>query len=145
MLIGITMGDPCGIGPEIILKALKFPAIRKIANYVIIGNKGVFDKTARALNNPLKYSTISHISDIDGLKTSVFLLPTGEFKSSLMKQKRATAEGGELSVQCVIKGINLAMNKHIDALVTTPICKEAILLSGYGYPGIRKCSTPFPV
>ena len=48
------MGDPCGIGPEIILKALKFPAIRKIANYVIIGNKGVFDKTAKALNNPLK-------------------------------------------------------------------------------------------
>ena len=86
------------------MKALKFPAIRKIANYVIIGNKGVFDKTAKALNNPLKYSTISHISDIDGLKTSVFLLPTGEFKSSLMKQKRATAEGGELSVQCVIKG-----------------------------------------
>src|SRR3989338_2027522 len=133
LLIGITMGDPCGIGPEIILKALKSPAIRKIARYVIIGNKGVFDKTARALNIPMEYSTISHISDIDGLKTSVFLLPTGEFKPSLMKLKRATAEGGELSVQCVIKGINLAMNKHINALVTAPICKEAILLGGYGY------------
>ena len=64
------MGDPCGIGPEIILKALKSPAIRKIARYVIIGNKGVFDKTARALKIPVEYS-ISHISDIDGLKTSV--------------------------------------------------------------------------
>src|SRR3972149_10892058 len=112
------MGDPCGIGPEIILKALKFPAIRKIANYVIIGNKGVFDKTAKALNIPVEYSTISHISDIESLKTSVFLLPTGEFKPGLMKRKRATAEGGGLSVQCVIKGINLAMNKHINALVT---------------------------
>jgi len=135
LLIGITMGDPCGIGPEIILKALKFPAIRKIANYVIIGNKGVFDKTARALNIPVEYSTISHISDIESLKTSVFLLPTGEFKPGLMKRKRATAEGGGLSVQCVIKGINLAMNKHIDALVTAPICKEAVHLGGYGYPG----------
>ena len=94
LLIGVTMGDPCGIGPEIILKALKSPAIRKLARYVIIGNKGVFDKTARALNIPMEYSSISHISDIDGLKTSIFLLPTGEFKSSLMKQKRATAEGG---------------------------------------------------
>ena len=62
-----------------------------------------------------------------------------------MRLKRATAEGGELSVQCVIKGINLAMNKHIDALVTAPICKEAILLGGYGYPGIQKCSIHFPV
>ncbi|OHB98230.1 MAG: 4-hydroxythreonine-4-phosphate dehydrogenase PdxA [Planctomycetes bacterium RIFCSPLOWO2_12_38_17] len=135
LLIGVTMGDPCGIGPEIILKAIKSPAIRKIASYVIIGNKGVFDKTARALNIPMEYSTISHISDIGGLKTSVFLLPTGEFKSGLMKLKRATAEGGELSVQCVIRGINLAMSGHIDALVTAPICKEAIHLAGYGYPG----------
>ncbi|HHT9105067.1 MAG TPA: 4-hydroxythreonine-4-phosphate dehydrogenase PdxA [Candidatus Wujingus californicus] len=135
LLIGITIGDPCGIGPEIILKAIKSPAIRKIANYVIIGNKGVFDKTAMALNIPMEYSTISHISDIDGLKTSIFLLPTGEFKSSLMRQKRATAEGGEVSVQCVIKGINLAMSGHIDALVTAPICKEATHLAGYGYPG----------
>lgn len=129
------MGDPCGIGPEIVLKAIKSPAIRKIANYVIIGNKGVFDKTARALNIPVEYSTISHISEIGNLKTSVFLLLTGEFKSGLMRQKRATAEGGELSVQCVIKGINLAMSGHIDALVTAPICKEAIHLAGYGYPG----------
>src|SRR3989304_2841211 len=135
LLIGITIGDPCGIGPEIILKALKSPAIRKLARYVIIRNKRQFDKTARALKMTVKYSTISHISDIDGLKTSVFLLPTGEFKLGLMKLKRATAEGGELSVQCVIKGINLAINKHIDALVTAPICKEAIHLGGYGYPG----------
>jgi 4-hydroxythreonine-4-phosphate dehydrogenase len=135
LLIGITMGDPCGIGPEIILKALKSPAIRKIARYVIIGNKEVLGRTARSLNIPVKYSTISHISDVDDSKSSIFLLPTGEFKSGLMKLKRATAEGGELSVQCVIKGINLAMNKHIDALVTAPICKEAINLGGYGYPG----------
>jgi len=130
LLIGVTMGDPYGIGHEIILKALKSPAIRRIARYVIIGNKGVFDKTARALNIPVEYSTISHISDIEGLRTSVFLLPTGEFKTSLMKRKRATAEGGELSVQCVIRGINLAMSGHIDALVTAPICKEAIHLGG---------------
>ena len=97
------MGDPCGIGPEIILKALKSPAIRKIARYVIIGDKGVFDRTARALNIPDGvFNDISHFG-YRGLKTSIFLLPTGEFKSSLMKRKRATAEGGELSVQCVIK------------------------------------------
>lgn len=40
-----------------------------------------------------------------------------------------------MSVQCVIRGINLAMSGHIDALVTAPICKEAIHLGGYGYPG----------
>ncbi len=135
LLIGITMGDPCGIGPEIILKALKSPSIRRIANYVIIGNKGVFDRTARSLKMPVTYQTISHLTKIDDLKHPISLLPVSGFNSNIMKQKSATAEGGEVSVQCVIKGINLAMCGHIDALVTAPICKEAIHLAGYGYPG----------
>lgn len=129
------MGDPCGIGPEIILKALKSPAIRKIANYVIIGNKNVFDQAARTLKIPLKYRIISHIAEIENSNQPVSLLSINDFKSNLMKQKKPTAEGGELSVQCVIRGINLAMSGHIDALVTAPICKEAIHLGGYGYPG----------
>jgi len=135
LLIGITMGDPCGIGPEIILKSLKSPAVRKIANYVIIGNKNVFDQAARTLKIPLKYRIISHISEIENSNQPVSLLSINDFKSNLMKQKKATAEGGDLSVQCVIRGINLAMSGHIDALVTAPICKEAIHLGGYGYPG----------
>jgi len=135
LLIGITMGDPCGIGPEIILKALKSPSIRRIANYVIIGNKGVLDRTARSLKMPVTYQTISHLTKIDDLKHPISLLPVSGFNSNIMKQKSATAEGGEVSVQCVIKGINLAMRGHIDALVTAPICKKAIHLAGYGYPG----------
>lgn len=135
LLIGITMGDPCGIGPEIILKSLKSPAVRKIANYVIIGNKNVFDQAASTLKIPLKYRIISHITEIENTNQPVSLLSINDFKSSLMKQKKPTAEGGELSVQCVIRGINLARSGHIDALVTAPICKEAIHLGGYGYPG----------
>ncbi len=135
LLIGITMGDPCGIGPEIILKALKSPSIRRIANYVIIGNKGVFDRTARSLKMPVTYQIISHLTKIDDLKYPISLLPVSGFNSNIMKQKSATAEGGEVSIQCVIKGINLAMSGHIDALVTAPICKEAIHRAGYGYPG----------
>src|SRR3972149_10310598 len=135
LLIGITMGDPCGIGPEIILKSLKSPAVRKIANYVIIGNKNAFDQAARTLKIPFKYRIISHIAEIENSNPPVSLLSINDFKSNLMKQKKPTAEGGELSVQCVIRGINLAMSGHIDALVTAPICKEAIHLGGYGYPG----------
>ncbi|MDN3515301.1 MAG: 4-hydroxythreonine-4-phosphate dehydrogenase PdxA [Candidatus Brocadia sp.] len=135
LLIGITMGDPCGVGPEIIVKSLKSPAIRKIAKYVIIGNKNVFEQAAGALKTPLKYRIISHISEIANSDQLVSLLSINDFNSNLIKQKKPSAEGGELSVQCVIRGINLATSGHIDALVTAPICKEAIHLGGYGYPG----------
>lgn len=135
LLIGITMGDPCGIGPEIIVKSLKSPVIRKMANYVIVANEGVFNQVTRALKTPLRYRIISHISETKDSKLPISLLPVGNLKSEFIRQKKATAEGGELSVQCVIRGINLAMSGHIDALVTAPICKEAIHLGGYGYPG----------
>lgn len=129
------MGDPCGIGPEIILKALQSPGIKNIAHYVIIGNEGVVDHTAKVLKIPIAYRTISHISEIEDGRQPLSLVSIGNFKSNFIKQKKATAEGGELSVQCVIRGINLAMSGHIGALVTAPICKEAIHLGGYGYPG----------
>lgn len=135
LLIGITMGDPCGIGPEIVVKSLKSPAIRKIANYVIIGNEHVLEHAAGTSKIPLKYQTISHILEVEDSKQPISLLPMGNATSNFIKMKKATAEGGELSVQCVIRGINLAMSGHIDALVTAPICKEAIHLGGYGYPG----------
>lgn len=134
LLIGITMGDPCGIGPEIILKSLHSPTIRKSAQYVIIGNQRVFDLTARDLDLPVSYQKISHLPDKDSTHP-VSLINIGNVNSGLMKQKKPTAEGGDLSVQCVIRGINLALSGHVDALVTAPICKEAIHLGGYGYPG----------
>ncbi len=134
LLIGITMGDPSGIGPEIILKSLHAPLIKKLAHYIIIGNQEVIDLTARELDLPVSYQMISHLPDRD-TKYPVSLLSIGDIPPGLMKRKIPTAEGGDLSVQCVIRGINLAMSSHIDALVTAPICKEAIHLGGYGYPG----------
>lgn len=129
------MGDPCGVGPEIILKSLRSSAVRNIAHYVIIGNEKVLECTAGALKIPLRYKIISHISEAEDSKQSVSLLSSDNFKLSFMRKRRPTAEGGELSVQWVLRGINLAMSGHIDALVTAPICKEAIHMAGYGYPG----------
>ncbi|MEK7700255.1 MAG: 4-hydroxythreonine-4-phosphate dehydrogenase PdxA, partial [Planctomycetota bacterium] len=134
-LIGITMGDPYGIGPEIILKSLKSPIIRGLAKYVIIGSKNVFEWTTSTLNIPLRYRIISHLSEVAESETPVSLLPPSDVEPYLPGQKKATSEGGELSVQCIIRGINLAMSGHIEALVTAPICKEAIHAAGYGYPG----------
>lgn len=129
------MGDPYGIGPEILAKSLRASALRNIAQYVIIGSDRVLEWTARALKIPLRYQLISHISEVDNSKQPVSLLSSDTLKLNLLRKGRPTPEGGELSVQWVLKGINLAMSGHIDALVTAPICKEAIHMAGYGYPG----------
>lgn len=135
LLIGVTMGDPCGIGPEIIVRSLASSALKRAANYIIIGNQAVLDSTAQSLKIPLQYRVISPDTDIERVSSPISLLSSEHFNLSRIKKRRPTAEGGELSFQWIKKGIYLALQGKINALVTAPICKEAIHMAGYQYPG----------
>ncbi len=117
-LIGITMGDPGGIGPEVILKALSSPEIRAAANYVVIGSEKVLS------NIPNKVLT-DNVSVLDLNNITV---------DNAMTHK-PLRECGKASVEYILKGLDLALEGKIDALVTAPICKEAIKLADYDYAG----------
>jgi len=117
-LIGITMGDPGGIGPEVILKALTSPEIRAAANYVVIGSEKV----------------LSNISD-RVLTDNISVLDLDNFTVNNALTHKPLPESGKASVEYILKGLDLAINGKIDALVTAPISKEAIKLAGYNYAG----------
>jgi 4-hydroxythreonine-4-phosphate dehydrogenase len=120
-VIAITMGDPAGIGPEIILKAFKKKEIFKQCIPIIIGNKTFLKKTAYSLNlTPLP----SNISIID-FKNIPERFTIG----------RPSRHGGKASVKYIKTAVAMAMNKKVDAIVTAPISKEAIHMAGYKYPG----------
>ncbi len=117
-LIGISMGDPGGIGPEVILKALSSPEIRAAANYLVIGSEKV----------------LSSISD-RVLTDNVSVLDLDNFTVNNTMTHKPLPESGKASVEYIMKGLDLALNGKIDALVTAPICKKAIKLAGYDYAG----------
>ena len=117
-LIGITMGDPGGIGPEVILKALTSPEIRAAANYVVIGSGKV----------------LSNISD-RVLTDNISVLDLDNFTVNNALTHKPLPDSGKASVEYILKGLDLAINGKIDALVTAPISKEAIKLAGYDYAG----------
>jgi 4-hydroxythreonine-4-phosphate dehydrogenase len=117
-LIGISMGDPGGIGPEVILKALSSPEIRAAANYVVIGSEKV----------------LSSISD-RVLTDNVSVLDLDNFTVNNPLTHKPLSESGKASVEYIMKGLDLALNGKIDALVTAPISKEAIKLAGYDFAG----------
>ena len=112
------MGDPSGIGPEVILKALSSPEIRAAANYVVIGSEKV----------------LSSISD-RVLTDNVSVLDLDNFTVNNPLTHKPLSESGKASVEYIMKGLDLALNGKIDALVTAPISKEAIKLAGYDFAG----------
>jgi 4-hydroxythreonine-4-phosphate dehydrogenase len=136
-LVGITMGDPSGIGPEIGVKAFDHAELREICRPLIIGDAGVMERAAReALRrrdiviHPVaaageclfKNGTI----DVYDLRT----LDTGKLKTG-----RVDAASGEAAFAAIKKTIELALAGEIDATVTSPINKEAINLAGHHYSG----------
>ena len=134
-LLGITMGDPAGIGPEVIAKALAGPNLRRICFPLVIGSVPVMRQTVKKLRLKLDVRSVeghdtaslhaNHIAVLDPLER-----PLGSFKIGV-----AAAETGAASVSFIKKAVHLAQIGCIDGIITAPINKEAINMAGWHFPG----------
>lgn len=134
-ILGITMGDPAGIGPEVIAKALAMPSVHRLCRPIVIGSLPVMAETVRWLRLPLKVVAVSD-DDLTGRRRGCLSVldplerPLGKFPLGTVSEK-----AGAASVACILKAVHLALIRCLDAIVTGPINKEAINLAGYHYPG----------
>lgn len=142
-LLGLTMGDPAGIGPEVIAKAVSMPEVRRCCRPIVVGSLPVMERTVRSLRLPLRVVGVSGHGDvIDGRRPSTGLragvLPVLDPLERPLGRYRIGAVGkltGSASAAFIIKAVRLAQLGCIDAIVTGPINKEAINRAGYEYPG----------
>lgn len=134
-LIGITMGDPAGIGPEIIVKSLCREEVYNICNPIVIGDKFVM---SRALDVAKKDLKINHIDFIRDRKSQFGIIDIFGLKKpelAEIKYGQINAKAGKAAGDCIKLAIRLALDKEIDAAVTAPIHKKSLMLGGYNYPG----------
>ena len=131
--IAITMGDPAGVGPEIIVKALYCAEIRNFCSPVVVGDRVVMEEALSLLKLPVKLRLIKSpeeaVSDIG----SIELIDMGVIKK--FEKGKPTAENGRSCVSYVKKAVTLALNKEVDAIVTAPVSKEALKMAGVRWPG----------
>lgn len=114
--IAISLGDPAGIGPEIVVKALADPALA--APCLVVGDRGILEREARQLSLPVPAA----IDEVTALGAD---FPRG----------RIDARGGEAAYRYVLRGARLALEGKVRALVTAPLSKEALHAAGHDYPG----------
>ncbi|EZH64767.1 4-hydroxythreonine-4-phosphate dehydrogenase [Bacillaceae bacterium JMAK1] len=131
-VIGITMGDAAGVGPEIIVNALQRPEILEHCLPVVIGDLKAIEKAMKNIGTQLQFQRYhSGIQDtIEGIPfLDLNLLPN---EWSLGK---VSAACGNAAYHYVEKAVQLALNGDIDAICTAPLNKEALHLGGHVYPG----------
>lgn len=134
-LLGITMGDPGGVGPEVCVRALDMPEIYSLCRPLIIGDSGIIGNAVNFCS--LNLSVNSCQGPEDGLYRHGTLdvldlqnLPLGD-----LRHKTVTPAQGKASFEYVDRAIALALAGDIDGTVTGPINKAAINAAGYHYAG----------
>ena len=133
-VIAVTMGDPSGIGPEVIVKALSDPAVYELCRPMVLGVPGAFSTRTRGLGSFL-LREISTPSEARGIPGRVDLLAVKALQKDRIMPGKPTVEGGMMMVQCIIEAVHLAKLGHIAAMVTCPISKLLMQQAGYFYEG----------
>lgn len=132
-LLGITMGDPAGIGPEVVLKATR--VARAQCRPVILGDLAVLQETARRLGEcprPVPWdATALYPPD----PTIVPVLPLSHLPAAQRLPGKPTPAGGAASYCYVEAGVRLTLNGTLQGLVTAPISKAMWHAAGYRYTG----------
>lgn len=131
-LIAITMGDPSGIGPEIIVKGLTLPP--DACRTVVIGDAAWLQQHTSQWAPKLSIHSIKDLSKAHHEPGVLDVLDLQNVPEN-MTLGRATAEGGKAAVAYIRKAVDLATAHKVHAITTAPINKEAMHLAGFKYPG----------
>jgi 4-hydroxythreonine-4-phosphate dehydrogenase len=148
----VTSGDPGGVGPELVLRALAAPEVAGLAEFTVVGDAAHFRRDADALGLPLPRLHPAAGPDDgleagpdDGLEAGPGGGPAAgpgggpprdrPARSPDVPRGRPSAEGGQAAVASVREAARLMAGGAADALVTAPVSKEALRLAGYRWPG----------
>ncbi|MCL6590983.1 MAG: 4-hydroxythreonine-4-phosphate dehydrogenase PdxA [Firmicutes bacterium] len=134
-IIGIPMGDPAGIGPEIALKALQKKEIYNYSKPIIIGDLDVLRRIDQTLKTGLELNPVSEPGRGRYQPGTVDLITLKNVDAGRLRYGEVQAEAGQAAFEYIVKTVELAKSGQITALATTPINKEAIKAAGLNFIG----------
>ena len=134
---GVTMGDPAGIGPEVVLKAVAEDEVRRACVPVIVGDAQLLAHTARKLNLECGYEVVRRDEPLpedlsDSPHPIIYHLDN---VSAAIEPGVESGEAGRAAAEYIESAVSLCAAGALDAISTAPINKRALLLGGYSFPG----------
>ena len=125
-LIAVTMGDPAGVGPEIVAKSLASEAVTEVADCVIVGDKKCMENAIRIVGANLEIRVIQKPSEGQYEKGIMNLIDLDNVNMDVFEFGKVSGMCGKAAYDYIAKSIELANAGEVDAVSTTPINKEAL-------------------
>ena len=134
-VIAITIGDPAGIGPEIVAKTLADPETYRICNPLVVGDHHAVQMGIEVARVNLGIHSISSSGEAVFKPGVIDLIDLDNVDPDKLVMGKAAAMSGAASAQYVIRAADMALKNEVDAIVTAPLNKEAMHMGGYTFPG----------
>ena len=133
--IAIPMGDPAGVGPEIVVKTAVSKEILDLCDLVVIGDKNVLEKAIEICQVNLKIHTIKNIEEGKYEKGILNVIDLENVDMNTLEYGQVQGMCGKAAFEYIKKCVELAMEHKVDAIATTPINKESLKAGNINYIG----------
>ncbi|MBN1152872.1 MAG: 4-hydroxythreonine-4-phosphate dehydrogenase PdxA [Dehalococcoidia bacterium] len=134
-LLAITMGDPAGAGPEIVVKSLKSPEIQSLCRALVIGDAGVMRAAAEIVGIPMEIHSVATPGEMKEGEDVMNVLDLKDVDLSTLVRGKVSAAAGKAAYEAIEKGTMLTLDRLTDAIVTSALNKDALNQAGYHFPG----------
>jgi 4-hydroxythreonine-4-phosphate dehydrogenase len=134
-VLGITMGDPAGVGPEITARALAQPEVAAACRPVVIGDRSVMEAIMTLIRSPLRLHTIKSVGACNFEAGTLECLDLANVDVAALPKSTVSAEAGRAAYTYIETGVRLCQAGAIDGIVTAPVNKEALAAAGVPHSG----------
>lgn len=131
-VIAITIGDPAGIGPEVVIKSLLARQTYDICRPLVIGEAGILTAMMHLLDSPLEINKVTGPDEATGQFGTIDLLDLPNLKPEDIDFGIVNKDCGRAAMEYISTAAELVMANKVSAMATAPINKEATVLAGYG-------------
>jgi len=129
--IAITMGDPAGIGPEIVARALAEGEVRAACQPVVVGDPRIMARAVELVQAPLRVRSVQAVRGAGTDPSTLDVLPAGAVDPETLKPGTLDARWGEAAAACCRKAVELAKAGDVAGITSAPFNKEAFHMAGY--------------
>ena len=134
-IIGVTLGDPAGIGPEISIKTFLDDSVFEACRPLLIGDLSILRKISGQLGIQVDFRVVDSPREVVGKKGLVELIDLGNINLEKLTLGKASAESGRAAIEYIERAVKYALKGEINAVATAPINKKAINMAGSKHIG----------
>lgn len=134
-ILAITMGDPAGIGPEIVCRTFTHDEVYELCRPLVTGDAKILELATKLLGLNQKIHAIKNVSEATFERGTIDVVDLDLINLDEFEFGKVSVQCGNAAFQYVKKAIDLAMADEVDGTVTAPLNKEALHLAGHNYDG----------